>query len=349
MKRIAVGMSGGTDSAAAALLLQRAGMTPVGVTLLLSGNEDVSGAEAICKSLDMEFHAVECHETFRRAVIKPFAKAYLCGQTPNPCVYCNQYIKFGAFFDAADRLGCEMLATGHYARNVFRDGAYHLLQGTDASKDQSYFLWTLTEEKLSRIAFPLGGLTKAQVRELVREAELPVQSRESQDICFIPDGDCGAFLERCGCAGLPGEVRDTSGKLLGTHNGLGRYTIGQRKGLGIAADRPLYVVRKDAATNTVILGGEEDLYAARVYLRRAQLVSGKPLEKRFAQVRLRYTRFSAEAEITPLGNGYAELNFAQSQRAPAVGQSAVFYDGDEVLGGGFICAESEVKKSENNS
>ena len=193
--------------------------------------------------------------------------------------------------------------------------------------------------------FPLGGMTKAQVRELVRETDLPVQSRESQDICFIPDGDCGAFLEKCGCAGTPGEVRDTSGKLLGTHNGLGRYTIGQRKGLGIAAERPLYVVKKDAVTNTVILGGEEDLYADRVYLRWVQLVSGMPVQEMTAQVRLRYTRASAQAEIMPLGNGYAVLNFEKPQRAPAAGQSAVFYDGDEVLGGGFICAEREVKKS----
>jgi len=336
MGKIAVGMSGGTDSAAAALLLLRAGETPVGVTLLLSGNEDVTGAEAVCSALEIEFFAVDCRDAFEEWVVQPFAAAYLHGETPNPCVFCNRHIKFGAFLRAAEALGCSRIATGHYARNIVQNGAYHLLQGTDSTKDQSYFLWTLTEKILSRVVFPLGDLTKVQVRELVREAELPVQSRESQDICFVPDGDCGGFLDRRGYAGEPGEVRDTSGKLLGTHHGLGRYTIGQRKGLGIAAEKPLYVIKKDPVTNTVLLGGEEALYAEKVQLRDVQLVSGRALSAMTAQVRLRYTRTYAQAEIVPAENGGAVLTFEKPQRAPAPGQSAVFYDGPEVLGGGFI-------------
>ncbi|MBQ4321252.1 MAG: tRNA 2-thiouridine(34) synthase MnmA [Oscillospiraceae bacterium] len=335
MGRIAVGMSGGTDSAAAALALLHAGETPIGVTLLLSGHEDVSGAEAVCRALGIEFHTADCRAEFDASVVQPFAEAYLRGETPNPCVFCNRQIKFGAFFRAADDLGCEKLATGHYAINAY-DGQHHLLKGADTSKDQSYFLWTLDQEKLSRIVFPLGKLTKREARAMVLEAKLPVQSRESQDICFVPDGDCGGFLDRLGFAGTPGEVRDTSGKLLGSHNGLGRYTIGQRKGLGIAADRPLYVVKKDAGTNTVILGGEEELYAGKVILRDVQLVSGGGLVPMEAEVRLRYTRSSAAAKIEPDGNDGAVLTFEKPQRAPAAGQSAVFYAGDEVLGGGFI-------------
>ena len=336
MGRIAVGMSGGTDSAAAALALLREGETPVGVTLLLSGHEDVTGAESICRALGIEFHTADCSAEFEASVVQPFAKAYLRGETPNPCVFCNRHIKFGAFFRAAEALGCEKLATGHYAVNAY-DGRYHLLKGMDSTKDQSYFLWTLDQEKLSRIVFPLGKLTKREARAMVQEAKLPVQSRESQDICFVPDGDCGGFLERRGFAGTSGEVRDTSGKLLGSHNGLGRYTIGQRKGLGIAAERPLYVIKKDAKTNTVILGGEEELYASSVILRDVQLVSGEVLTHMEAEVRLRYTRSSAAAKIEPYGESGAVLTFEKPQRAPAAGQSAVFYAGDEVLGGGFIC------------
>ncbi len=335
MSRVAVGMSGGTDSAAAALLLKQAGETPVGVTLLLSGHEDVAGAEAVCKALEMEFHTVDMREAFRERVIRPFAESYLRGETPNPCVLCNREIKFGLLLEASASFACDTISTGHYARNVYRDGSFHLLQGVDSTKDQSYFLWTLKQENLSKIRFPLGEMTKAEVRQLVQKAGLPVQSRESQDICFVPEGDCGGYLAGIGFAGTPGEIRETDGKLLGHHNGLGRYTIGQRKGLGISSTRPLYVIKKDAETNTVWLGGEDELFTRRVFVRDVQMVSGAPLASVSAQVRLRYTRASSVAQITPKGNG-AVLEFERPQRAPAAGQSAVFYREDAVLGGGFI-------------
>ncbi len=335
--RIAVGLSGGTDSAAAALLLQRAGDTPVGVTLILSGNEDVAGAARIADTLGIEFHSVDLRKQFRTRVIEPFAAAWRRGETPNPCVLCNQEIKFGAFFDVAAKLGCENISTGHYARTAFRDGAWRLYAGLDRDKDQSYFLWTLTSEKLARIRFPLGELTKADARRFVAEASLPVQSRESQDVCFIPDGDCGGFLDRF-CGPEPeGQILGTDGAILGTHRGLGYYTVGQRRGLGVSAPEPLYVTEKCRKENAVILGAEHDLYKTHVYLRNVRFISGTPVpDGDTVEAKVRYTRAAFPAEYTSEGADGCRLSFNAPVRAPAPGQSAVFMCDDEILGGGYI-------------
>ncbi len=335
--RIAIGMSGGTDSAAAALLLAREGETPVGVTLILSGNEDVCGAERVSRVLGIEFHVVDIREQFQQLVVEPFAEAWKRGETPNPCVLCNKRIKFGAFFDVAEKLECSILATGHYARTVFRDGLWRLCAGKDLKKDQSYFLWTLTSEKLSRIRFPLGELTKAEARRLVGEAALPVQPKESQDVCFIPDGDCGEFLKRFSGQEPEGTILGTDGRILGTHSGVSRYTVGQRKGLGVSASRPLYVTEKRVEENAVVLGDERDLYKERVYLRNMHFISGTPIpDGAMVEAKVRYTRTAASARYYSDGKDKGILAFTDPVRAPAPGQSAVFYQSGEVLGGGII-------------
>ena len=335
--RIAIGLSGGTDSAAAALLLKRAGDTPVGITLILCGNEDVSGAARIADTLGIEYHSVDMRKQLRTRVMEPFAAAWRRGETPNPCVLCNQAIKFGAFFDVAAELGCEIVATGHYARTVFRDGAWRLYTGLDQNKDQSYFLWTLTSEKLARIHFPLGKLTKTDARRIVNEASLPVQSRESQDVCFIPDGDCGGFLNRF-CGVEPGgQILGTDGSILGAHRGLGYYTVGQRRGLGVSALQPLYVTEKNWKENTVILGEECDLYKKRVYLRNVRFISGAPVpDGDEVEAKVRYTRTASPAQFTSVDKDVGILTFTAPVRAPAPGQSAVLMRQDEVLGGGII-------------
>ena len=338
--RVLVGISGGVDSAVTALLLKKQGYEPVAVNLMLTDKTENIGAKQCAEFLNIEFHSVDMTAEFDALVKMPFSDTYLCGKTPNPCVICNRYIKFGLMAELIERFECEKLATGHYVRCDFDEnsGRWLLKKGIDAKKDQSYFLWSLSQKQLSKTLFPLGELTKDQVREIARSENIPCASNpESQDVCFIPDGDCAAFIaEFTGNMPVEGDFVDTSGKVLGRHRGIAAYTIGQRKGLGISSDAPLYVLNKDASSNTVILGRNEELFSDTVHITDLNLISvdGADMEIN-VQAKIRYSNTSAEAVLKVDGNS-GILKFAQNQRAPSPGQSAVFYDGDVVVGGGII-------------
>lgn len=338
--RVLVGISGGVDSAVTAWLLKQQGYEPVAVNLLLSEKNENIGARQCSEFLGIEFHSVDMTEEFDRLVKMPFAETYLNGETPNPCVICNRYVKFGLMADLMERFSCEKLATGHYVRSEFDENLdrWVLKKGMDSKKDQSYFLWSLGQKQLSKTLFPLGQYTKEQVREIAKNANIPCASNpESQDVCFIPDGDCAKFIaEFTGKKAVPGKFVDGYGKILGDHRGIAAYTIGQRKGLGISSDAPLYVIKKDAASNTVILGRNDDLFSDTVNISDLNWISVDGMQKEITvQAKIRYSNSTAEAVVTNNGET-AVLKFSQPQRAPSPGQSAVFYDGDIVVGGGII-------------
>ena len=338
--RILVGISGGVDSAAAVALLRRQGWTPVAIHLALAEEGNSAAAEQAAAQLGVEFHTADCRALFRREVTEPFTAAWARGETPNPCVLCNRRAKFAALLQWADRLDCSHIATGHYAR-VDHDAAtgwYRLLRGLDRAKDQSYFLYDLGQEVLSRLVLPLGEMEKGAVRALAREAGLSAaHSRDSQDICFIPDGDCAAYLARQGVDFTPGPFLDREGRVLGRHRGLAAYTLGQRRGLGISAPHPLYVVEKRRADNAVVLGTEEELMVSAVTAGDFRWTSGPaPLEPVEAAAKLRYSRGEAPALVCPLGEGQVEARFTTPQRAPTPGQSLVVYRDEVVLGGGIL-------------
>lgn len=338
--RVLVGISGGVDSAVTAWLLKQQGYEPVAVNLLLSEKSENVGAKQCAEFLDIEFHSVDMTEAFDRLVKGPFAETYLNGETPNPCVICNKYVKFGLMAELMERFGCEKLATGHYVRSEFDEnaGRWVLKKGLDSKKDQSYFLWSLSQTQLSKTLFPLGQYTKEQVREIAKTANIPCASNpESQDVCFIPDGDCAKFIaEFTGKKPIPGKFVDCNDKILGNHRGIAAYTIGQRKGLGISSDAPLYVINKDAASNTVILGRNEQLFSNIVNVRDLNWIAVDGTQKEImVQAKIRYSNSTAVALVRNNGET-AELNFSQPQRAPSPGQSAVFYDDDVVIGGGII-------------
>lgn len=349
--RVLVAMSGGVDSSTTALLLQRAGYECVGATMRLYDSiridckqptccslEDAEDARAVAALLGMPFHVIDYREAFDGQVIRRFVDEYARGRTPNPCILCNRHLKFDLLFRKADELGCEYIATGHYAR-VERDGrgAFHLRCGADPRKDQSYVLYMLGQHGLSRLLLPLGGLEKAQVRRIAGEAGL-VNARkgESQDICFVPDGDYAAFLEHEGVPAVPGDFLDASGQVVGRHRGVFHYTVGQRKGLGLAMGHPVYVTSIDAAANTVTVGPREAL-AVRAFtvddvLWTAPAPPAGPFE---AEVRTHYHGPRIPARIQPAGAA-ARVEPLGPLYAAAPGQAAVFYRGDEVLGGGTI-------------
>lgn len=353
-ERVLLGMSGGVDSAAAAALLARRGYQPVGCTLSLVSSadigqegsccslEDVEDARSVAARLGMDHFVFNFKDLFRTQVMEDFVAEYRRGRTPNPCVRCNRYVKFPALLRRADDLGIAHVATGHYAR-VDWDGAsgrWRLLRGADRRKDQSYFLYPLTQEQLSRLLLPVGDYTKDQIRALAEELGLVnARKRDSQDICFVPGGDYMEFLTRFGgVEPRPGDFVDASGKVLGRHRGLERYTAGQRRGLGVSADRPLYVTGKDLAANTVVLGDEADLYSSVVWTESFNWVSLPPQAGPVAvTAKTRYSQREAEAALYPEADGRARLEFVQPQRAVAPGQSLVAYLGETVVGGGVIC------------
>lgn len=357
-RTVLVAMSGGVDSSLAAALLLEQGYSVTGVTLhLWSGEpswqpresaccslEAVESARRVCQLLGIPHYVLNLSEEFAAYVVQPFAKAYREGRTPNPCIACNREIKFRVLLDRARALGFRFLATGHYARIICEQEEsglrWRLLRGTDRQKDQSYVLYMLGQRELAALLFPLGGLRKEEVRREAARRGLPTAGRpESQEICFVTEGDYRAFLSKyLPEIARPGPIRDLSGRVLGMHRGLAGYTVGQRKGLGISGQpQPLFVVALDPSENTVIVGPKESLYARGLEAEAVSFVSGKwPQEPLRVLAQVRYRASPAPATLRPLGNGRIYLDFDTPQPAITPGQAVVFYQGDEVLGGGTI-------------
>lgn len=341
MSKVLLGMSGGVDSSTAAALLLRAGHDVTGATLIMHDihERDAAAAKAVADVIGIPHLTVDMREDFEKFVLSPFVSEYENGRTPNPCVLCNGYIKFPALLKTADRLGCDCIATGHYAAIGSRDGHPVITAATDKAKDQSYFLYMLGEDILSRLLFPLSGMTKPEIREIAEKLNLPsASSPDSQDICFIKDISCADFVRSRSSGEIKlGNFIDTSGKILGKHKGISAYTVGQRKGLGIASTSPLYVSHIDAESRNIILCRENELYRTRVYAENCRYFAGKLPETPFeANVSLRYTKKPGRATVTAISEDKVLIEFSESQRAPAPGQSAVFFDGDDLLGGGII-------------
>ena len=349
-------MSGGVDSSAAGKLLRDAGYDCVGCTMKLYENEDagLSRSRTCCSLEDVEdarsaalrlgipYYVFNFTDAFREKVIGKFTASYCQGLTPNPCIDCNRYLKFGALFQRAELLGCRYVATGHYARIDCRDGQYHLRKARDESKDQSYVLYMLSQDQLARILFPLGELRKEAVRDLAEEAGLGnARKPDSQDICFVPDGDYARVIEhQTGKAAEPGDFVSPEGTVLGRHQGLIRYTVGQHRGLGLSLPERRYVCRLCPESNTVVLGSEEALYRREALAGDFHWIAGEPPAGPIrCRVKLRYRQRERDAWAIPLGGGGVRLRFDEPQRAVTPGQAAVLYDGDEVLGGGTLLRE----------
>ena len=341
MAKVLLGMSGGVDSSAAAILLRRAGHEVIGATLVMHeihrhANKD---AKEAASSLGIEHVTVDMREEFDKLVLSKFVSEYENGRTPNPCVLCNGYIKFPALLKTANELGCDFIATGHYAAIGQREGHPVITAATDKAKDQSYFLYMLGEDILSRLLFPLSGMTKPEIRALAAEAGLKAASSpDSQDICFIKDISCADFVSgRSKKPPVLGSFIDTEGKTLGNHRGINAYTIGQRKGLGIASSAPLYVCNIDSDSGNITLGHENDLYRTCVYIEECRYFAGAlPTAPFRANVSLRYTKKPGIATVTAISESTVRVEFDEPQRAPAPGQAAVFFGGNDLLGGGTI-------------
>lgn len=303
--------------------------------------EDVADARRVAESLDMPFYVFELSDDFKKYVITDFVEAYKNGLTPNPCIVCNKHIKFGSFIKKAEELGFDYIATGHYAKTELdkKTGRYIVKKADDETKDQSYMLWSLSQSQLSRVMLPLGELSKDAARELARESGFDnADKHDSQDICFVPDGEYAGFIERwCGEKFPKGDFVNQAGDFIAEHKGLINYTIGQRKGLGIAAPAPYYVLHKDPKLNRVILGSNDDLFVDTLEAEKVNLI---PIEKLTQPLKIkakvRYKQKETEATVYPLENGNVRVVFDTPQRAITPGQSVVFYDNDTVLGGGII-------------
>ena len=347
MAKVLIAMSGGVDSSVAADIIKAQGYETAGAIMSLFGDEgsgkpeDIEDARRVADNLNIPFYVFELDEDFKKYVITDFVEAYKNGLTPNPCIVCNKHIKFGSFIRKADELGFDYVATGHYAKVEFNESTqrYVVKKADDETKDQSYMLWTLSQAQLSRVILPLGGLSKEEARDSAREAGFDnADKHDSQDICFVPDGEYAAFIERwCGKKFPKGEFVNKAGEFIAEHKGLINYTIGQRKGLGIAAPAPYYVLKKDAEANKVILGSNDDLFLDTLEATDVNFISIEKLtEPLSVKAKVRYKQKETEATIYPLENGDVKVVFDTPQRAITPGQSVVFYDGDTVLGGGFI-------------
>ncbi|MFH1281257.1 MAG: tRNA 2-thiouridine(34) synthase MnmA [Candidatus Omnitrophota bacterium] len=358
-KRVVVAMSGGVDSSVAAALLKEQGYEVIGLTMCFSavggpafggnsfksetnkpsccGLAGIEDARRVCQMLGIKHYVLNLNKDFYREVIKNFYQEYLGGRTPNPCVRCNQFIKFGILLKKAINLGVQFLATGHYARIVKSSQGYLLKKAKDLKKDQSYFLYRLTQGQLKHVIFPLGNFTKLKVRQLAADFGLKVaEKQDSQEICFLPDVKYGDFIKDSGQGQVkPGNFVDKNGNILGLHQGIAFYTIGQRHGLGIAAGYPLYVTQINAQNNRVSLGRRPEVYKREFIIKETHFLGEPPKKKIEIKVRIRYNHQEARAVVYPVG-GKQKVIFKQPQFAVTPGQSAVFYDRDTVLGGGII-------------
>jgi len=351
--RAIIAMSGGVDSSVAALLMQREGYDCLGVTMKLFRNEDIGqsrekaccsledaeDARSVAHSLGMPHYVFNFSEDFETQVIGRFVLEYVRGRTPNPCIDCNRYLKFDRLLRRSEELGCAAVATGHYARVEEAAGRMLLKTGLDEDKDQSYVLYSLTQAQLRRVRLPLGCLTKSEVRAIAEEhGFVNAKKRESQDICFVPEGKYGDFIENYLGKTFPeGDFIDAAGNVLGRHRGVIRYTVGQRKGLGLSFPEPRYVCALDPEKNTVTLGREEELFASALDAEDVNLIACDSLEQPLRlQARVRYHQKPRWATVTQTGEKTLHLDFEEPQRAPARGQAVVLYDGDVVVGGGTI-------------
>ncbi len=347
-QRVVVAMSGGVDSSAAAALLLEQGYEVLGITLRVWSYEgparcgsccspdDVDDARSVAQKLGIPFYVANSQELFSKQVVQPFVSEYLNGRTPIPCVACNRDVKFGFLLARARALGAK-LATGHYARIVEEDGRRVVRCAEDDAKDQTYFLFNLSQDDLKDVLFPVGGLTKAEVREVAKRHGLVVASKpESQEICFVPDGKYANFIEKVAGPQPGGEIVDEQGKVLGTHGGVHRFTIGQRSGLGITTPVPYYVQRIEAASRRVVVGPQAGLFATKFRVPEVSWISGAPPEGPLeVEVKVRHRSTRLPATVRANGAG-AEVELREVARAVTPGQAAVFYRGDQLLGGGFI-------------
>lgn len=358
MKAI-VAMSGGVDSSVAAFLMKEQGFSCIGATMKLFYNgeiglpdtrtccslDDVQDAREVAYSLQMPHYVFNFSERFRERVIERFAAAYEQGETPNPCIDCNRYLKFDALYHRMEELSCDKVATGHYARVEYdkESGRWLLKKGIDPERDQSYVLYTLTQRQLAHTCFPLGGMKKDEVRAKAEQAGfLNAKKRDSQDICFVPDGDYAGFIERYRGSSAPaGDFIDREGHILGRHRGIIRYTIGQRKGLGLSFPQPMYVCAVDPAANTVTLGEEAELYHTALTAREINLISLPVIERPMRlKAKVRYRQREEWATVTQPTPETLFVKFDTPQRAMTCGQAVVLYDGDTVVGGGRIAEVS---------
>jgi tRNA-uridine 2-sulfurtransferase len=363
---IAVAMSGGVDSSAVAAMLRAEGRNVIGLTMQLwnqrrlAGHagmpesvqgrccsiDDVYDARRVAETLGIPYYVVNHEERFERDVVRPFVEEYLAGRTPIPCSLCNNHLKFDQLLVVAQQIGADQIATGHYAQVIFDDqiGRWLLKRPTDRSKDQTYFLFGLTQEQLSRTLFPLGGMTKPEVRELARHHKLVIAEKpDSQEICFVPGGDYKRFIEAYlneqgeQPVAVGGEMVSTDGKVIGEHAGVHNFTVGQRKGLGVASGSPLYVIQIKNETRQVVVGKDEELYSRTLTASRVNLISTAELrEPMRVTVKIRHKHQPAPGTIESAGPDQVRVTFDEPQRALTPGQAAVFYDGDVVVGGGWI-------------
>ena len=341
-------MSGGVDSSAAAHLIISSGFSALGATMKLTCNlpgnsdteDDIEAARSTCRILGIEHHTVDLCDQFRKRVVDDFVEVYKNAKTPNPCIVCNKYIKFGVLLDYAIANGCTDIASGHYSR-IERDpsGRYLLKKAADATKDQSYMLWTLSQDQLSKVHLPLGEMTKAEARELARSLGFEnANKKDSQDVCFIPDGDYASFIESYTGLSFPaGNYTDMDGNILGKHKGIINYTVGQRKGLGIALGEPMFVHSKSAKDNTIVLCRNEELFSKRLTATNINLIATDSLPSPTRLLaKARYRHEASPATVIQTDENTICVEFDEPIRAISPGQSVVLYDGDTVVGGGFI-------------